>query len=79
MYLGDKAFNKKGVMDWNKRLIIALDVIKTVFNYDHLYIGGGNAAKITFPLDGNMTIVTNKQGIKGGARLWQDVFKNQSV
>jgi polyphosphate glucokinase len=43
--------------------------LKTVFNYDHLYIGGGNARALTIKLDDNMTLVSNKDGIKGGARL----------
>ncbi len=46
-------------------------MLKVVFNYDRLYIGGGNSSKLTFKLDENIKIVTNKEGIKGGARLWQ--------
>jgi polyphosphate glucokinase len=45
--------------------------LKTVFNYDYLYIGGGNSDLLTFKLDKNMKIVTNADGIKGGAKLWQ--------
>jgi polyphosphate glucokinase len=45
-------------------------ILKTVFNYDTLYIGGGNSDELTFKLDKNMKIVTNADGIKGGARLW---------
>ena len=48
-----------------------LAVLKTVFNYDHLYLGGGNASKLKFPLGENISIVTNVEGIKGGARLWR--------
>ena len=48
-----------------------LDILKTVFNYDRLYIGGGNSGKLNFKLDENIKIITNKDGIKGGARLWQ--------
>ena len=48
-----------------------LDTLKTVFNYDHLYIGGGNANKLTIKLDDDTEIITNKDGIKGGARLWE--------
>ncbi len=53
-----------------------LSIMKTVFNYDRLYISGGNADELTFKLDDNISIVTNKDGIKGGARLWQQ--KNNS-
>ena len=53
------------------------EVLKTVFNYDYLYIGGGNSNKLTFKLDKNMKIVTNAEGIKGGARLWVKVETNE--
>jgi polyphosphate glucokinase len=36
-----------------------------------LYVGGGNAADINFKLDADMVQVNNKDGIKGGARLWK--------
>jgi polyphosphate glucokinase len=48
-----------------------LNIIKTVFNYDHLYIGGGNSRFITLDLDDNITLVSNEDGIKGGAALWR--------
>ncbi|HET6721816.1 MAG TPA: ROK family protein [Chitinophagaceae bacterium] len=70
-YVGDKALKKTGIKKWNKRMKKVLDVLKTVFNYDRLYIGGGNSGKLNFKLDENIKIITNKDGIKGGARLWQ--------
>ena len=70
-YIGEKALKKEGVEKWNKRMLRVIGILKTVFNYDHLYIGGGNAKQINFPLDKNISIVTNKEGIKGGPRLWQ--------
>jgi polyphosphate glucokinase len=48
-----------------------LTVLKTVFNYDHLYISGGNAELLTFELDANISIEDNKDGIKGGAIAWE--------
>jgi polyphosphate glucokinase len=47
-----------------------LKVLKTVINYDTLYIGGGNSDKLSFKLDKNIKIVSNQDGIKGGSRLW---------
>ncbi|HKC34687.1 MAG TPA: ROK family protein [Chitinophagaceae bacterium] len=70
-YIGDNALKKIGVKKWNKRMKKVLDILKTVFNYDRLYIGGGNSGKLNFKLDENIKIITNKDGIKGGARLWQ--------
>ncbi|RYE36325.1 MAG: ROK family protein [Sphingobacteriaceae bacterium] len=69
-YLGDKAFEEEGKEHWNKRLKKVLSILKTVFNYDVLYIGGGNAREIDFKLDDNIKIVSNREGIKGGPRLW---------
>ena len=69
-YLGDKAFNEEGKDHWNKRVKRVLGILKTVFNYDTLYIGGGNSREIDFKLDDNIKIVSNREGIKGGPRLW---------
>jgi polyphosphate glucokinase len=51
-----------------KKVIV---ILKTVFNYDHLYISGGNSKKISFETDDTITRVSNVDGIKGGAKLWQ--------
>jgi len=70
-YIGAATLLEIGVVKWNRRVKKMLTVFKTVFNYDHLYIGGGNADKIYLPLEENITTFTNQDGIKGGARLWQ--------
>lgn len=70
-YIGDKALDKIGAEKWNRRMKKVLKTMKTVFNYDFLYIGGGNSDKLKFKLDKNMKIVSNVDGIKGGSRLWQ--------
>lgn len=69
-FIGDRGFHKVGKKKWNKRLQYIIEIYKTVFNYDKLYIGGGNANEITFELDKNIKLVSNKDGIKGGAKLW---------
>jgi len=69
-YIGEVAIEKEGYKKWNRRMQKVFEVLKTVFNYDYLYIGGGNSDKLTFKLDKNMKIVSNADGIKGGARLW---------
>jgi len=70
-FIGNKALEKHGEKKWNRRMMHVLSVLKTVFNYDHLFISGGNASKLRFSLDDNITIVTNREGIRGGIRLWQ--------
>ena len=69
-YVGEKAYNRKGKEHWNYRMGKVFNILKTVFNYDRLYISGGNAKNLTIPLDDNMIVVNNREGIKGGARLW---------
>ncbi|PST82091.1 chromosome partitioning protein ParA [Pedobacter yulinensis] len=80
-YLGKKTMQEIGKERWNKRVKRVIGVYQTVFNYDTLYIGGGNAKHLDFELDQNIRIVSNRDGIKGGARLWSasekyDVFTN---
>lgn len=69
-YVGDRALEKEGFQKWNKRMQKVIKTLKTVINYDTLYIGGGNSDKLNFKLDKNIKIVTNQDGIKGGSRLW---------
>jgi polyphosphate glucokinase len=70
-YIGKKVFEDLGKIVWNQRVEEVLSVLKNVFNYDHLYIGGGNSRFIALNLDDNITLVSNEDGIKGGAVLWK--------
>lgn len=76
-YLGNGALLKAGKRNWNKRLKHVIEVLGTVFNYDHLYISGGNAKLINFKLDDNVTIADNRQGIKGGMVLWKQFSETE--
>ncbi len=70
--LGNEAFLKRGKKKWNKHLREAIDELAKTFNYDRLYIGGGNAAAINFELPPNVKAVSNTDGLLGGIKLWQD-------
>ncbi len=70
-YIGQAAFERLGVEKWNVRLQKVLSTMENVFNYDTLFLGGGNAKKINFSLPENIKIVTNKDGIDGGVKLWK--------
>lgn len=70
-YIGNAARKKKGKKTWNKRVAKAVDILRQVVWFDHLYIGGGNAKDITFPLPADVTIVPNTDGLTGGVRLWR--------
>jgi len=70
-YVGNAARKKKGRKAWNKRVEKVIDILREVVRFDHLYIGGGNAKDITFPLPPDVTIVPNTDGLTGGIRLWR--------
>ncbi len=68
--LGMKALKKAGKKKWNRRLRKAIASLAELFNYDRLYIGGGNAAKIDFELPARVKAVSNVEGLLGGLALW---------
>jgi polyphosphate glucokinase len=69
--LGKKALEKYGKKRWNKLLEKAIAQLDSLFNYDHLFIGGGNADKINFSLPAHATRVPNEDGLLGGVALWK--------
>jgi polyphosphate glucokinase len=71
-YLGIRGLKKYGKKHWNKLLEEAIAQTAATFNWDHLYIGGGNARKIEFKLPENIRIVSNEDGLLGGVALWRD-------
>jgi polyphosphate glucokinase len=70
-YIGEFEFKRIGKKNWNKRMKRVIKILKVVFNYDRLYISGGSAKEISFKLDENIFVVGNRDGIKGGAKLWE--------
>jgi polyphosphate glucokinase len=49
----------------------AIASLEHLFNYDTLYLGGGNAKFINFTLPQNVKIVPNISGLLGGIALWR--------
>jgi polyphosphate glucokinase len=70
-YLGKKGLEKYGKKRWNKLLERAIAQLDALINYDHLFIGGGNADKINFSLPAQATRVPNEDGLLGGVALWK--------
>ncbi len=58
---------------WNNRLVKVIGKLEKMFHYDRLYIGGGNAVQVDIGrLPGNVTVVSNLNGLLGGIALWQE-------
>jgi len=70
--LGRATLEKVGEKKWNRRLEKAIASLKHLFNYDYLYIGGGEAEKVNIQLPENVKIILNITGLLGGIALWQD-------
>ncbi len=71
--LGHRMLVKKGKKWWNKRLREAIEDLQIAFNYDRLFIGGGDSKFIRFEPPEGVKIVGNEEGLLGGIKLWQDV------
>lgn len=72
-YLGRRGLDRFGKRHWNHSLKLAIEQTANTFNWDHLYLGGGNTKKISSALPPNVTIVPNEAGLLGGVALWRDV------
>ncbi|MCY7278342.1 MAG: ROK family protein [Phormidesmis sp. CAN_BIN44] len=70
--LGRATLDLVGQKKWNRRLEKAIASLRSLFNYDRLYIGGGNTNKVTIELPPNVKIVPNVSGLLGGIVLWRD-------
>jgi len=69
-YLGIAALKRVGPKRWKRRVQRMLLQLRVLTNFDMLYIGGGDAQQIDFPLPADARIVSNQAGITGGVRLW---------
>jgi polyphosphate glucokinase len=73
-YLGHEALEKHGNKRWNRMVKKAIEQTSSLFNWDYLYVGGGNAEHIDFKLPETIKIVSNEDGLLGGVALWDHDF-----
>ena len=73
--LGEATRKSVGDERWNRRVRKAIETLDALFFFDHLFIGGGNARRVTRdelgPVLDKTTVVDNSAGILGGIKLWQ--------
>jgi len=69
--LGKKGLARLGRSRWNRMLARAVDQLERTFNYDALFLGGGNSANVTVELPRNVRRVDNVSGLLGGVKLWE--------
>jgi len=71
-YVGNAARQAISKKKWNRRVLKVIKHVYSLVHYDVLYLGGGNAARITGALPRNIHIASNDAGITGGVRLWDE-------
>ena len=71
-HLGGAGLEKAGRKKWQRRVMEAIATLEFLFSYDTLYIGGGNARRLTVDLPPNVKIIPNVAGLLGGIALWRD-------
>lgn len=71
-YLGIAGLKKYGKKHWNKLLLLAIEQTAATFNWDTLYIGGGNNKDITGRPGPNIKLIPNENGLLGAVPLWRD-------
>jgi polyphosphate glucokinase len=71
--LGHQARKRIGAVRWTERVAMAINALRPVLWWDHLYVGGGGAKHLTRELGRDVTIVSNDYGLLGGIRLWDQV------
>lgn len=70
--LGRAALDQAGKKRWNDRLQKAIATLQHLFNFDTLYLGGGNTKFITIELPPSVKVVPNVSGLLGGITLWKE-------
>jgi polyphosphate glucokinase len=70
-FLGRRGLKKHGKKRWNKLVAQAIEQTSKTFNWDRLYLGGGNAKEISFKLPAYVSTVSNEDGLFGGVALWR--------
>jgi polyphosphate glucokinase len=70
--LGAHALAKLGKKKWNKRVAQALAQIDPIWNPRAIFLGGGNAKKLSLKLPAHVKVTSNVAGLLGGIALWRD-------
>jgi polyphosphate glucokinase len=70
--LGDAERRELGNEKWSRRVLRAIEQILPIWNPRVLYLGGGNAKKLSVELPACVRRVDNVAGLLGGVRLWDD-------
>jgi polyphosphate glucokinase len=70
--IGRAALDKHGKKRWRKHVAQAIAQLEPIFNFQQLYLGGGNASLVRpDKLPKNVHMCSNEAGLLGGIALWR--------
>ena len=73
-YIGDASRKRLGNTAWSRRVRDVLIGLRPVFEWDRLYLGGGNSVRLQqkdlLAVGGQILVVPNSAGIVGGVKAW---------
>lgn len=73
-YLGEHERLRLGDAHWSRRVRRVLEGFQPVYQWDTLYLGGGNSRRITryhrTRMPAGVQVVSNEAGMLGGVRAW---------
>lgn len=73
-FIGDRDRRRLGNPRWSRRVATTVELLRPVFRWDVLYLGGGNAKRVTADrladMGADVVVVPNSAGILGGVRAW---------
>lgn len=73
-FAGNAVLTNYGALAWNERVGETVAVVSRLTACERLYVGGGNARKVTIQLPPHVEIVDNVGGLTGGLRMWEPQF-----
>jgi polyphosphate glucokinase len=68
---GDLALKALGRKKWSRRVQRLIELLRRLTNFDHLYIGGGNAGRLKLDLPKDVTRGDNAAALLGAVRMWE--------
>lgn len=74
-YVGEHERLRLGDKHWSRRVHQAIESLRPVIRWNHLYLGGGNAQRINqntiSQIGHNVTLIPNHAALLGGAKIWR--------
>jgi polyphosphate glucokinase len=69
--IGDAARKRLGARKWSAQVLRVIDHLRTLTDFDRLYLGGGNGKRVKASLPDDVVVVDNAAAFAGGAQLWR--------